>query len=148
MFSFSEKKFSPVSLWCTSTPNELSVDRLRVTTFREIKLFVVFAFCSFYTVYDSQRSGLHIHSGTGDECDFASANQSGRISLRLMNCPGVGQGHPTSLNMIHFFSFFLFFCVHWWQICFSSWDIFPQGNNVEKWMAANRNHSVISLAVR
>lgn len=109
MFSFSEKKFSPVSLWCTSTPNELSVDRLRVTTFREIKLFVVFAFCSFYTVYDSQRSGLHIHSGTGDECDFASANQSGRISLRLMNCPGVGQGHPTGLNMIHFFSFFLFF---------------------------------------
>lgn len=109
MFSFSEKKFSPVSLWCTSTPNELSVDRLRVTTFREIKLFVVFAFCSFYTVYDSQRSGLHIHSGTGDECDFASANQSDRISLRLMNCPGVGQGHPTGLNMIHFFSFFLFF---------------------------------------
>lgn len=109
MFSFSEKKFSPVSLWCTSTPNELSVDRLRVTTFREIKLFVVFAFCSFYTVYDSQRSGLHIHSGTGDECDFASANQSGRISLRLMNCPGVGQGHPTGLNMIHFFSIFLFF---------------------------------------
>lgn len=109
MFSFSEKKFSPVSLWCTSTPNELSVDRLRVTTFREIKLFVVFAFCSFYTVYDSQRSGLHIHSGTGDECDFASANQSGRISLRLMNCPGVGQGHPTGLNMINFFSFFLFF---------------------------------------
>lgn len=109
MFSFSEKKFSLVSLWCTSTPNELSVDRLRVTTFREIKLFVVFAFCSFYTVYDSQRSGLHIHSGTGDECDFASANQSGRISLRLMNCPGVGQGHPTGLNMIHFFSFFLFF---------------------------------------
>lgn len=109
MFSFSEKKFSPVSLWCTRTPNELSVDRLRVTTFREIKLFVVFAFCSFYTVYDSQRSGLHIHSGTGDECDFASANQSGRISLRLMNCPGVGQGHPTGLNMIHFFSFFLFF---------------------------------------
>lgn len=109
MFSFSEKKFSPVSLWCTSTPNELSVDRLRVTTFREIKLFVVFAFCSFYTVYDSQRSGLHIHSGTGDECDFASANQSGRISLRLMNCPGVGQGYPTGLNMIHFFSFFLFF---------------------------------------
>lgn len=109
MFSFSEKKFSPVSLWCTSTPNELSVDRLRVTTFREIKLFVVFAFCSFYTVYDSQRSGLHIHSGTGDECDFASANQSGRISLRLMNCLGVGQGHPTGLNMIHFFSIFLFF---------------------------------------
>lgn len=109
MFSFSEKKFSLVSLWCTSTPNELSVDRLRVTTFREIKLFVVFAFCSFYTVYDSQRSGLHIHSGTGDECDFASAKQSGRISLRLMNCPGVGQGHPTGLNMIHFFSFFLFF---------------------------------------
>lgn len=109
MFSFSEKKFSPVSLWCTSTPNELSVDRLRVTTFREIKLFVVFAFCSFYTVYDSQRSGLHIHSGTDDECDFASANQSGRISLRLMNCPGVGQGHPTGLNMIHFFSIFLFF---------------------------------------
>lgn len=60
-------------------------------------------------MYDSQRSGLHIHSGTGDECDFASANQSGRISLRLMNCPGVGQGHPTGLNMIHFFSFFLFF---------------------------------------
>lgn len=109
MFSFSEKKFRPVSLWCTSTPNELSVDRLRVTTFREIKLFVVFAFCSFYTVYDSQRSGLHIHSGTGDECDFASANQSGRISLRLMNCPGVGQGHPTGLNMIHFFPFFLCF---------------------------------------
>lgn len=145
MFSFSEKKFSPVSLWCTSTPNELSVDRLRVTTFREIKLFVVFAFCSFYTVYDSQRSGLHIHSGTGDECDFASIWQNKSQTDELSRC---GPRPPNRSQHDSFFFHFSFFCVHWWQICFSSWDIFPQGNNVEKWMAANRNHSVISLAVR
>lgn len=147
MFSFSEKKFSPVSLWCTSTPNELSVDRLRVTTFREIKLFVVFAFCSFYTVYDSQRSGLHIHSGTGDECDFASANQSGRISLRLMNCPGVGQGHPTGLNMIHFFSFFLFFVCTDDRFAFLHEIYFHKGTMWKnEWLQIEI--SVISLAVR
>lgn len=98
-------------------------------------------------MYDSQRSGLHIHSGTGDECDFASANQSGRISLRLMNCPGVGQGHPTGLNMIHFFSFFLFFVCTDDRFAFLHEIYFHKGTMWKnEWLQIEI--SVISLAVR